>query len=98
MERLIGDESTGGRVTGAGLKRELGLLAMTTLVIGEVIAVGIFLTPSGMATSLGLNAAASPKVAASSSKAARAAEQDRMGVIRSRLLSVRSEFAARMLA
>jgi basic amino acid/polyamine antiporter, APA family len=37
----------------AELKRQLGLGAATALVIGEVIAVGIFLTPAGMAKSLG---------------------------------------------
>jgi APA family basic amino acid/polyamine antiporter len=36
-----------------GLRRQLGLSAATALVIGEVIAVGIFLTPAGMAKSLG---------------------------------------------
>lgn len=35
------------------LTRQLGLGAVTALVIGEVIAVGIFLTPAGMARSLG---------------------------------------------
>src|SRR3954469_7289418 len=35
------------------LKREIGLGAATALVVGEVIAVGIFLTPAGMAKSLG---------------------------------------------
>ncbi len=35
------------------LKRQLGLRAATAVVIGEVIAVGIFLTPAGMAKSLG---------------------------------------------
>lgn len=35
------------------LKRELGVAAVTALVIGEVIAVGIFLTPASMARSLG---------------------------------------------
>ncbi len=35
------------------LRRQLGVLAVTTLVIGEVIAIGIFLTPAGMARSLG---------------------------------------------
>jgi len=35
------------------LHRELGLRAITTLVVGEVIAIGIFLTPAGMARSLG---------------------------------------------
>jgi APA family basic amino acid/polyamine antiporter len=35
------------------LRRQLGLAAITALVIGEVIGVGIFLTPAGMARSLG---------------------------------------------
>ena len=35
------------------LHRELGLRAMTALVVGEVIAIGIFLTPAGMARALG---------------------------------------------
>jgi APA family basic amino acid/polyamine antiporter len=35
------------------LKRQLGLATATALVVGEVIAVGIFLTPAGMAKSLG---------------------------------------------
>ncbi len=35
------------------LKRQLGLRTATALVVGEVIAVGIFLTPAGMAKSLG---------------------------------------------
>jgi APA family basic amino acid/polyamine antiporter len=35
------------------LKRELGLGAATAMVVGEVIAVGIFLTPAEMARSLG---------------------------------------------
>ena len=35
------------------LPRGLGLLSATALVIGEVIGVGIFLTPSEMAKSLG---------------------------------------------
>jgi APA family basic amino acid/polyamine antiporter len=35
------------------LRRQLGLLALTALVVGEVIAIGIFLTPAGMARSLG---------------------------------------------
>jgi APA family basic amino acid/polyamine antiporter len=36
-----------------GLKRQLNLGSATALVVGEVIAVGIFLTPAGMAKSLG---------------------------------------------
>jgi APA family basic amino acid/polyamine antiporter len=35
------------------LKRQLGLRTATALVVGEVIAVGIFLAPAGMAKSLG---------------------------------------------
>jgi basic amino acid/polyamine antiporter, APA family len=35
------------------LRRQLGLPTATALVVGEVIAVGIFLTPAGMAKSLG---------------------------------------------
>src|SRR6267154_2097178 len=35
------------------LKRQLGLGAAAALIVGEVIAVGIFLTPAGMAKSLG---------------------------------------------
>jgi APA family basic amino acid/polyamine antiporter len=37
----------------SGLRRQLGLASVTALVIGEVIAVGIFLTPAEMAKSLG---------------------------------------------
>jgi APA family basic amino acid/polyamine antiporter len=36
-----------------GLRREIGLATATALVVGEVIAVGIFLTPAGMVKSLG---------------------------------------------
>lgn len=35
------------------LSRQLGLASLTALVIGEVIAVGIFLTPAGMARAVG---------------------------------------------
>src|SRR6267378_15481 len=35
------------------LRRQLGLLAVTALVVGEVVAIGIFLTPAGMSRSLG---------------------------------------------
>jgi APA family basic amino acid/polyamine antiporter len=35
------------------LRRQLGVFAVTALVVGEVIAIGIFLTPAGMARSLG---------------------------------------------
>ncbi|HYE72678.1 MAG TPA: amino acid permease [Blastocatellia bacterium] len=37
----------------AQLKRQVGLLSATATVVGQVIAVGIFLTPAGMAKSLG---------------------------------------------
>lgn len=40
-------------MTTVTLERRLGLLSFTALVVGEVIAVGIFLTPAGMAKSLG---------------------------------------------
>jgi basic amino acid/polyamine antiporter, APA family len=36
-----------------GLRRELGLVSTTSAVIGGIIAVGIFLTPAGMAKALG---------------------------------------------
>lgn len=36
-----------------GLKRQIGLGPATAIVVGEMIAVGIFLTPAGMARSLG---------------------------------------------
>jgi APA family basic amino acid/polyamine antiporter len=39
--------------TSIELKRQIGLVTATALIIGEVIAVGIFLTPAGMAKSLG---------------------------------------------
>jgi basic amino acid/polyamine antiporter, APA family len=39
--------------TGEGLHRQLGLGSATAAVAGEAIAVGIFLTPAGMAKSLG---------------------------------------------
>jgi len=37
----------------AGLRRELGLTSTTAAVVGGIIAVGIFLTPAGMAKALG---------------------------------------------
>src|SRR5688572_19497906 len=37
----------------ATLKRQIGFRTAVALIVGEVIAVGIFLTPSGMAKSLG---------------------------------------------
>ena len=39
--------------SGKGLARRLGLATATAMVVGEVIGVGIFLTPAGMAKSLG---------------------------------------------
>ncbi|MDQ3650084.1 MAG: amino acid permease [Acidobacteriota bacterium] len=39
--------------TDGNLQRRIGLRTATALVVGEVIAVGIFLTPAGMAKSLG---------------------------------------------
>jgi APA family basic amino acid/polyamine antiporter len=39
--------------TSGQLQRQIGLLTATALIVGEVIAVGIFLTPAGMAKSLG---------------------------------------------
>ena len=39
--------------TSGELKRQIGLRTATALIVGEVIAVGIFLTPAGMAKSLG---------------------------------------------
>jgi basic amino acid/polyamine antiporter, APA family len=38
---------------GSGLRRQLGLASATAVVAGESIAVGIFLTPAGMAKALG---------------------------------------------
>jgi APA family basic amino acid/polyamine antiporter len=40
-------------VAGSGLSRRLGLTTATALIVGEVIGVGIFLTPAAMAKSLG---------------------------------------------
>jgi APA family basic amino acid/polyamine antiporter len=45
--------NTGKRSHGTGLRRELGLGSAAAAVAGEAIAVGIFLTPAGMAHSLG---------------------------------------------
>jgi APA family basic amino acid/polyamine antiporter len=42
-----------GDQSGGGLPRRLGLTSATALVVAEVIGVGIFLTPAGMARSLG---------------------------------------------
>src|SRR5689334_18502568 len=45
------EERTGGPKP--ELRRQLGLGSATALVVGEVIGVGIFLTPAGMAKTLG---------------------------------------------
>ncbi len=45
--------SIGVVTSGKDLRRELGLASATALVSGECIAVGIFLTPAGMAKALG---------------------------------------------
>src|SRR6185436_321298 len=39
--------------TTPGLKRQLGLGAATAVIVGQTIGVGIFLTPAGMASTLG---------------------------------------------
>jgi APA family basic amino acid/polyamine antiporter len=44
---------TADGTTGSGLARRLGLATVTAMIVGEVIGVGIFLTPSEMARSLG---------------------------------------------
>ena len=46
-------EASDARAADLGLRRELGLASATAAVAGESIAVGIFLTPAGMAKSLG---------------------------------------------
>jgi len=46
----LDETSTSG---GPGLARRLGLATATAVVVGEVIGVGIFLTPAGMAKALG---------------------------------------------
>jgi basic amino acid/polyamine antiporter, APA family len=48
-----GLDQSSRRAPTQGLKRELGLGSATAAVAGEMIAVGIFLTPSGMAKALG---------------------------------------------
>jgi APA family basic amino acid/polyamine antiporter len=40
-------------MTDSGLKRQIGLATAAAVVVGEVVGVGIFLTPAGMAKSLG---------------------------------------------
>src|SRR5262249_7373926 len=50
MDNTIRDTSGAGE---PGLARRLGLATATALVVGEVIGVGIFLTPAEMARTLG---------------------------------------------
>ena len=52
---LLPSTSTSASIAPAcpGLRRELGLASTTAAVIGGIIAVGIFLTPAGMAKALG---------------------------------------------
>lgn len=40
-------------MTDSGLRRQIGLWTATAVVVGEVVGVGIFLTPAGMTKSLG---------------------------------------------
>ncbi|MEO8041135.1 MAG: amino acid permease [Acidobacteriota bacterium] len=40
-------------MTSTGLKRQFGLFTAVAMIVGQVIAVGIFLTPAGMARSVG---------------------------------------------
>jgi APA family basic amino acid/polyamine antiporter len=53
IRRLLQIEVTHNEAAQEGLRRELTLSSATALVVGEVIAVGIFLTPAEMAKSLG---------------------------------------------
>jgi len=50
---MVKDLEAKGIPQGAELERRLGLATATALIIGEVIGVGIFLVPAGMAKSLG---------------------------------------------
>ena len=49
----MGTATLPGSATTQGLRRELGLGSTTAAIIGGIIAVGIFLTPAGMAKALG---------------------------------------------
>jgi len=49
----LGPRTRDTATQGGALTRQLGLASVTALVIGEVIGVGIFLTPASMARSLG---------------------------------------------
>lgn len=53
MRQIIDGVNAGDPVGGSGLGRRLGLTTAVALVIGEVIGVGIFLTPATMARNLG---------------------------------------------
>lgn len=54
LSSITSHPTGGSRAAGEpGLERRLGVVSIAALVIGEVIAVGIFLTPAGMAKSLG---------------------------------------------
>jgi APA family basic amino acid/polyamine antiporter len=50
---MVDNIEAGDGTTGSGLARRLGLATVTAMIVGEVIGVGIFLTPSEMARSLG---------------------------------------------
>ena len=50
---MVDDLGDRNSLQGHGLARRLGLVTVTALVVGEVIGVGIFLTPAGMIRSLG---------------------------------------------
>ncbi len=50
---MVTDHNTTESVKGPGLERRLGLGTATALIVGNVIGVGIFLTPADMAKSLG---------------------------------------------
>jgi APA family basic amino acid/polyamine antiporter len=50
---MASDTETPSASTGTDLARRLGLATVTALIVGEVIGVGIFLTPSDMARTLG---------------------------------------------
>src|SRR5437660_12369350 len=53
MSTHTSENRTHWQVAAPGLGRRLGLASATAAVAGESIAVGIFLTPAGMAKSLG---------------------------------------------
>jgi len=49
----VNDLDATDAASGSGLVRQLGLATATALIVGEVIGVGIFLVPAGMAKTLG---------------------------------------------